>query len=164
MNSSIKPMPNLTERNIKNFWDKVDKSGDCWLWTATVDIGGYGRCAYFLQKYKATYFKASRVSYFLSTGIDPANKFVCHKCDNPKCVNPSHLFLGTHLDNIKDAQSKNRKIQGSKVYNSKLTEDSVVEIRKLREQGVKMEALAVEFGCNASNIHGIVHRKKWKHV
>lgn len=94
----------------KRFWAKVDKSpgfgpnGDCWRWTARVDGRGYGEI-----KIAGKYSKAHRLALFGRDGIaDP--RYACHRCDNPRCVRPDHLFAGTHLENIKDMMSKGRAV------------------------------------------------------
>lgn len=92
------------------FWSKVDKSGECWLWTGSADESGYGS---FRVGKKIEY--AHRVSYSIANGVSlswegySAKSSVCHRCDNPRCVNPAHLFLGTHTDNMSDCVSKGRK-------------------------------------------------------
>jgi len=82
------------------FWTHVDTQGpdDCWNWTACKNYDGYGRWRYHGKQYYA-----HRVSIYLETGEwPPANKFVCHICNNPSCVNPAHLYVGTHQDNMED--------------------------------------------------------------
>lgn len=99
--------------NIQNeFWNKVDKntSNGCWEWTGACSKGGYGRLS---QQY------AHRLSAEWA-GLDIKNKFVCHKCDNPKCVRPDHLFAGTNQDNVVDMVSKQRHISGRIVSAKKL--------------------------------------------
>src|SRR5690349_3504200 len=89
--------------NSERFWSIVDKSKDCWEWKNSLNQSGYG---VFYQN-SVGYF-AHRVSYFLMNGEIPIGLLVCHKCDNPKCVNPEHLFLGTSKDNMLDKVLKGR--------------------------------------------------------
>lgn len=88
--------------DAERFWTKVDKSGECWLWQAACDNHGYG-CFWFGGRLQ----KSSRVSWSLAHG-DPGELFVLHRCDNPRCVNPEHLFLGTQQDNLIDMRAKGR--------------------------------------------------------
>jgi hypothetical protein len=88
---------------MQRFWDKVDKSGDCWLWTASKTHQGYG---YF--RFDGTMRKAHRMSWLLANGEIPDEMFVCHTCDNPSCVNPEHLWLGNNQDNMDDMNIKSR--------------------------------------------------------
>ena len=93
----------MTLESLSLFWAKVDKSGECWTWTGARDPRGYGR----LGRGRKTLF-AHRFSWEEENGPIPNGLFVCHSCDNPACVRPSHLFLGTQKDNIRDMMSKNR--------------------------------------------------------
>lgn len=91
------------ETFVTRFWRRVDKSGDCWLWTGGIAANGYGKLS---REYKKLY--AHRVAHELINGPIPDWMHVCHRCDNPKCVNPTHLFLGTRSDNMQDCLKKGR--------------------------------------------------------
>lgn len=98
----------LIDRTLKRFWERVDKKSkeDCWNWLRSKDTGGYGQF-WFLGKN----IRASRYSWIVHNGGISNNLWVLHKCDNPACCNPNHLFLGTNSDNIKDSYNKGRSTQ-----------------------------------------------------
>jgi len=147
---------------MDRFWSKVDKSGDCWEWTAYVDKAGYGN---FKRNNRNGY--VHRVSWELTNGEIPKGLCVLHHCDNRKCVNPDHLFLGTQYDNMQDMIEKGRKrpTYGSGHGMSKLTEEQVIEIRsRMRCGGDLQKNLAVEFGISKQLISCIVLRTRWTHI
>lgn len=151
------------------FWPKVDRSqlspGGCWLWTGSTNKGygligdGYGKL-----------IRAHRFSFHWAYGPIPPGLSVCHRCDNPSCVNPTHLFLGTHLDNMADRNSKGRQSrasvnQGEASGMAKLTEVQVMEIRALYAAGgITHRALGELYGVTGSSVSHIVNRQTWTHV
>ena len=147
---------------MKRFWDKVDKSGDCWEWQGAT-ASGYGRI-YFNGKYDG----AHRVSLLLS-GVDiPSGMCVLHTCDNKLCVNPDHLRIGSQSDNIKDMYEKGRqsfenKAVGERHGRSKLTEDSVRHIRRL-DGFLHRDSIAKIFNISTPTVSEIINRRKWRHV
>ena len=109
--------------------------------------------------------KASRFSWELHNGNIPNKLEVCHHCDNPKCVKPEHLFLGTHFENMKDMQDKGRKVvfSGEKNGRCKLTEKQVLEIRNIGKK-LSYNQLARKYNVNAKTISDIINRKLWKNI
>lgn len=147
----------------RRLWSKVDKSqGEeaCWLWTSTVSRG---RARFYFQ---GTSVNAARVAYLLEVGEIPEGMEVCHHCDNMMCLNPKHLFLGTHKENMNDmlAKGRERYLRGEELPNTKLTAEKVREIRKQASEGVPRKELAKRYNVDVSTIHEVVNRKTWKHV
>lgn len=142
------------------FWEKVNVTLDgCWEWTAALyNSGG----AYFHRKNDSN--SAYRFSFELHYGEIDKDLFVCHKCDNRKCVRPDHLFLGTCQDNMTDAVNKGRTAKGEVIKTSKLTSKDVLEIKALLNQGYTREYIASLFNVHHSNITYIATNKIWKHI
>lgn len=149
----------LNQKDSIRFWSKVQISDDCWIWTACKDRLGYGRF-YLVRPARLAHV----IAYSDVYGPIPEGLEVCHDCDNPSCVRPDHLFLGTHAENFSDAVAKGRIPSGEKNHLSKLTEQEVIEIRRLRSQGIGRNELADRFGVTGNNIWCIVARKSWKHI
>ena len=144
----------------ERFWEYVDKkSWGCWEWTGGIDRHGYGR----FGAETARSIGAHRYSYALHNGPFQKSLFVCHKCDNPKCVNPDHLFLGAHQDNMDDMKKKGRGrgLKGEQSPMAKLTEDDVIAIRKDNDSYRK---IAEKHGVSTSLIGHIKNRRQWRHV
>lgn len=163
----------LSER----FWSKVDRSGDaasCWIWTASVfKKTGYGQFRF--QHAPTT---AHRVAYFLVHGHLPPNDG-CHACDNRRCVNPSHIFAGTRLDNMQDARRKGRmscgrqhgaatlpenRARGEKNGQSRLKEGDVLLARQLLGEGQSMRSIGRLLGVSHRIIGRISRKEIWSHV
>lgn len=145
----------------ERFWARVDKSGDCWLWTGTNKGAGYGQfCTGGCRKL------AHRVAWELSFGVIPAGMAVCHHCDNPQCVNPNHLFLGTWAENNHDRHQKGRSggAKGERHGKARLTDQAVKEIRHLHSQGLGYRAIARRYSMSRSAIAHIVRGRSWAHV
>jgi hypothetical protein len=141
------------------FWSKVDKSGECWLWTASSYPYGYGMMNIGDRKYDA----AHRVSWRLVHG-DPGEMWVLHKCDNPRCVRPSHLFLGDRRANIDDMLAKERQNRGAENVNARLDEEKVRQMRELREGGLSYDKIGARFGVSGKAARCVCERITWKHV
>ena len=109
----------------ERFWSKVDKTGDCWIWKGCIIPNGYGQ--FWLN---GRMQNAHRVSWELTNGPIPKGLEILHKCDNPPCVNPSHLWAGTQTENQQDSIRKGRFVRGVKNGHNKLTPEQVLEIRK----------------------------------
>lgn len=148
-----------SERIIALFWSRVIKSDGCWLWSSTHYRSGYPR----LNISGRVEVAGHRLSWALANGKSPADMFVCHRCDVRGCVNPDHLFIGTVLDNARDAVSKGRTIRGEQSKFSKLTDEIVREIRSL-PLSVSHASLGRKYGISFQQISEIRHGRQWKHV
>lgn len=164
MPNKVASLPILSEKQINRFWSKVAVTANpdkCWEWRRRINIKGYGQV-----RAGKNMVGAHRVAFFIHNNQDPLDKFVCHSCDNRSCVNPNHLWIGTNADNIMDCKRKGRLTPspGSKNGFSKLTESQVLEIRRLRQDGVTSKELAEKFKTDKTNIWLIVTRKHWNHI
>jgi len=149
------------EHTRKNFEDRVVRQEGCWDWKGVIHPDGYGRIQCFeRQKCKP----AHKVSWILHKGSVLKGLCVLHKCDNRRCTNPDHLWLGTTQENTEDKVKKNRQAKGSKNGQAKLTEESASEIKKLLKLGVKGARLARDFGVSDTVISKIKKNEYWKHV
>lgn len=152
---------------LDRFWGNVEKGTDCWIWQAGKFDNGYGQFRVGNKKIKAHRFAWEAVNGPIPEGIK-----VLHKCDNPPCVNPDHLFLGTNRDNTVDALIKGR-IQpaknlkhfvGEESPNAKLTDVSVLQIREAFQSGRSKYWIAKKFGIAQSTVTQIVTGVTWRHL
>ena len=145
----------------ERFWAKVDRSGSCWLWTASSRGDGYGA----FQVQSTRQVSAHRYSYELHYGQIPDGLVVMHSCDRPLCVNPEHLSLGTSAENAADSARKARRPRGSRNSQAKLTEGQVIALReRYARGGVTHRVLAEEYGVSTALINSIINRKAWRHI
>jgi hypothetical protein len=151
----------------RRFWSKVDKSGTCWTWTGHRDKDGYG-----VMQYRGSARRASRLAWFFTHGaIPPRDLHVCHTCDNPPCVNPAHLWLGTNDENMADCTTKGRRPSGDRNGTrtkpetvrrgeahrwTKLTWEQVQSIRAERAAGVPSSQLARAYGVSHGYINVLI--------
>jgi hypothetical protein len=144
-----------------HFWKNVDKTGDCWIWMGTKHQRGYG-----------FFFKAGNgvLAHRWIMGATERTQFVCHKCDNPSCVRPDHLTIGTARHNTQDSIRKGRFCQdhwfrkGVNHKHAKLTEEQVLEVKMSPRGWGVAPSLARKFGVDSSTIKAIWEGRSWKHV
>lgn len=137
------------------FWSHVERHDGCWLWTGFVDRGtGYGK----FNADGETPVQAHRFAYALVNGEIPPGLYVCHRCDNRRCVNPAHLFLGTAKDNMRDASAKGRIARGSRQGRARLHVADVFEIRASR---LSDSRLAARFGVSRSAVYYARSGRSW---
>lgn len=160
------------------FWANVEKSDGCWLWKGNTATGGYGGIMV-----KGILWRAHRFSWVLANGEIPDGLLVCHKCDNPACVRPDHLFIGTSSDNQRDCAAKGRQysqrhpeksslhrpeIRASQVGEcnaaAKLRTEDVITMRALMDQGATVDGMIEMFGISRTQVNAIKRRAAWKHI
>ena len=139
------------------FWRHVRKTDECWEWQAGIGVHGYGQYRHTL---------AHRFAWESTTGAIPAGQQVLHRCDNRRCVRPTHLFLGTQAENLADmrAKGRDRPPRGEAHPRSKLTASQVAEIRTRRRAGELLKDLATEFGVSDHQISNIANGRQWRYV
>lgn len=143
------------------FWSRVVSTdhNSCWIWNGCTDRDGYG-----VLQFEKRQYRAHRVSYQLLRSPVPDDLVVCHHCDNPSCVNPHHLFVGTVSDNNADRISKGRSARGEKSARAKLTEADVLEIRRMAAANCRTKEIADKFKVSYYIVSLISRGDSWKHV
>lgn len=154
----------ILERDKARFWPKVIVTEDgCWGWSGGTHEFGYGSFTS-----HDGHYGAHRFSYYIHKGNIPEGMFVCHKCDNPPCCNPDHLFLGTVEDNNRDRESKGRSryviMRGEYSGSAKVDETTVRNMRSDFDSGLATSDIASRYNMSKSQTHRICHRQSWTHV
>lgn len=153
----------LSQSQIKRFWSRVVCGDRCWEWRGFRDRNGYGQLRAG-QPLVGLY--AHRVAYALAFGHIPPGMSVCHKCDNPACVYPRHLFLGTQTDNNadRDRKGRGRSLHGAAHGSAKLTEAQVADIRARAANGESQRSILRSYNVSQAGISAVVGRRNWKHL
>jgi HNH endonuclease len=144
------------------FWEKVDRTGSCWTWTASRTWNGRGRFSMGI----GVSVGAHRMAWQLTRGPIPAGMWVLHRCHNGHsgCVTPGHLYLGTPAINSRDAVLAGRIPRGEKTHNAKLSEKKVLLLLRLAGKGVSLVELAQMFSVSRGTICGVLSGRVWKHI
>lgn len=172
LNQMCRPLNDKPKQTyLDRYWTFVDKdaTNGCWEWTGCKCTNGYGGFSVVNKM-----FKVHRLSWLIHygdmpeiEGSDYRGTCVLHKCDNPSCVNPAHLFLGTHKENMTDMINKGRKnaSKGEHRYNSKLTEKRVKFIRSWYSYGgITYKDIAAAYGLNETTVSRAINKVSWKHI
>lgn len=163
-------MPRYSTPFPTRFWKKVDRSGGpnaCWPWLGTTNQQGYGICP---TPGPGGSRLAHRVAYEMTNGFLPAGQCALHRCDNPPCCNPAHLWSGTRPDNSADMARKGRAghagggPEGEANGAARLNPEKVVAIRAARARGRSLYRIADDFGVSRMTISKVVKRETWQHV
>jgi hypothetical protein len=137
---------------------------ECWLWKGRRNKKFKYGYIDLTEDGKSKQLLAHRIAYEINCGPIPEGLQVCHKCDNPPCVNHHHLFVGTALDNSRDCISKGRNSRGERAHGAKLTANAVIEIRKRAAAGEKFVSIGKDYNINSQHVGRIVRKERWAHV
>lgn len=159
MSASNKTKKGRPYNTASDFWDRVNKEGECWEWTLSCSPSGYGKATW-----KNKTWRSHRLAYYLTYGEVP--RLVMHRCDNRKCCNPHHLISGTHKKNMKDMAIKKRAARqsGTQHGQSKYTEKQIKQIRDEYKNGKSITELSLQNKIHREYIRQIVLRKRWRHI
>jgi hypothetical protein len=161
--AKLRPLRPISER----FWEKVNKAGpdECWEWQGARGPAGHGVFTIGSKRDKTRKtIPAHRFAYTLEHGTISDDKEACHKCDNPPCCNPAHIFAGTHRENMEDMVAKDRSARGERSGSTKLTDNDVIKIRQLIDCGMKQAEIGKLYSISQKAVSLIALRKRWKHI
>ena len=148
---------------LNRFESRINRTEKCWLWLGKPDHWGYGSIWVSIHE-----IKVHRLAWALHTQQDPIGNCVLHHCDNRLCVNPAHLFLGTHIENIEDRHHKGRSrggaLHGESHPNAHLKAEDVLKIRQERKDGVPARQIAKNWGVHFQTVYRICHKQRWAHL
>lgn len=155
---------------LDRFWAKVDRRGpdECWTWMGSRSPKGYGVLGT-IEDGRPASVRAHRLSYTLNVGPIPVGLMVCHRCDNPPCVNPAHLWVGTASDNQRDAYAKGRRVspsvtgpRGEAAHGARLTNAAAAQMRAQYAEGARQVDLAAHFGVSQPTVSEVVRGLKYR--
>lgn len=138
---------------------KVNQETGCWEWIACIGTNGYGAIGFNGKK-----TSAHRIAYELFNNEIPEGMHVCHRCDNRKCVNPDHLFIGTRQDNMDDMKSKKRQVYGEKHPSTQFSEQDIFNIFEKYSKGMSALGISREYQCERTQIWQILTGRTWKYL
>ena len=151
----------INKQDADRFWSKVDNrsQGECWEWQGFIESDGYGRLTV-----SGKDWRSHRYSWLIANGVSPDGLVVCHRCDNRRCVNPDHLFLGTNAENMQDKIDKGRQTHGSRHGSAKLTEADIPKIVEAYNSGKSQTEVGALFGVSQDLVSRVLRREIWRHV
>jgi hypothetical protein len=145
--------------DIEKLWRNVKVGGPTDCWPCRFSKFPSGHVGFWME---GRTHQAHRAAWLFTNGPIPEGMCVLHRCDNPPCCNPAHLFLGTRIDNVRDRDSKGRQAIGARHAHSKLTMEIALEIRAMRATGVTLSSLAAKYGVHRSTIRCLLRGDSWK--
>lgn len=164
------PIPENTKEYSRRFWLSVNRVGksqeECWLWNKKVGRKKKGNNPTARFNINKKLYYSIRVGYYLFHGIDPKDLCVCHFCNNSLCLNGNHMYLATHEQNTRDAARDGlyNPARGENNGLAKLTQEKVIEIRRLKSLGIETWYIAEKFNISETTTRKIINRKAWVHV